>query len=67
MKWLSNMEKMDGRQRRGLTRCLFFTCFFLAAGCLAILKGELRLADSFRQLSALCLMGAVLLPVYITD
>ena len=65
MKWLSNMEQMDQRQWRCLTRCLFFTCFFLAAGCLAILEGRLHLADTFRQLSSLALLGAVLLPVYI--
>ena len=37
-------------------------CLFLVFGCLAILKGRLELADTFRQLSSVALLGAAILP-----
>ena len=56
------MEQMEERAWKCFSRCLFFTAFFLVFGCLAILEGRLELADTFRQLSSIALLGATILP-----
>ena len=65
MVWKQAVENMCPAAWAALTRSLFFTCFFLFFGCLAILEGKLDLADTFRELSSLSLLAAVLLPPYI--
>ena len=67
MKWRRHVDEMGEGQWRLLRRCLFLTGMFLALGCLATLEGKLALADAYRQISSLCLLGAVLLPPYIGD
>ena len=67
VKWRGHVDGMGEGQWRLLRRCLLLTALFLAMGCQAAWLGKLELADGFRQLSSLCLLGAVLLPPYIPE